>query len=66
VAAPASVLVPAGRAALADEVAAVICWLLSDRASYVNGAVIPVDGGATAVDVGTVPFDYSIKRRADG
>jgi meso-butanediol dehydrogenase/(S,S)-butanediol dehydrogenase/diacetyl reductase len=56
-------LVPAGRAALADEVAAVIGWLLSDAASYVNGAVIPVDGGSTAVDVGTVPFDFLIKKR---
>jgi meso-butanediol dehydrogenase/(S,S)-butanediol dehydrogenase/diacetyl reductase len=56
-------LVPARRAALADEVAAVIGWLLSDAASYVNGAVIPVDGGSTTVDVGTVPFDFLIKKR---
>jgi len=32
-------------------------------ASYVNGAVIPVDGSATAVDVGTVPFDPRIEIR---
>jgi meso-butanediol dehydrogenase/(S,S)-butanediol dehydrogenase/diacetyl reductase len=56
-------LVPQRRAAGADEVAAVVTWLLSDAASYVNGAVIPVDGSAIAVDVGTVPFDPRIEIR---
>ena len=32
-------------------------------ASYVNGAVIPVDGSAAAVDVGTLPFDPRIEVR---
>jgi NAD(P)-dependent dehydrogenase (short-subunit alcohol dehydrogenase family) len=40
-----------------DEVAAAVCWLLSDRASYVNGAVLPVDGGSCVVDPGTVALD---------
>lgn len=38
--------VPAGRAAQPGEVASVIRFLASAEASYVNGAVIPVDGGA--------------------
>ena len=53
-------LVPQRRPAHADEIAAVVSWLLSDAASYVNGAVIPVDGSAVAVDAGTVPFDTRV------
>jgi NAD(P)-dependent dehydrogenase (short-subunit alcohol dehydrogenase family) len=58
-------LVPQRRAARADEVAAVVTWLLSDAASYVNGAVIPVDGSASAVDVGTVAFDPRVSVRLE-
>ena len=39
---------PAGRTATHEEVAAVVRFLMSEDASYVNGAVIPVDGGLTA------------------
>ncbi|ANZ41910.1 short-chain dehydrogenase [Lentzea guizhouensis] len=39
---------PAGRMAEPREVAEVAAWLLSDRASMVNGAIVPVDGGAGA------------------
>lgn len=37
--------VPMGRVGTVDEVARVIMWLLSDGASYVTGALIPVSGG---------------------
>lgn len=39
---------PIGRLAQPEEVAGPVTFLLSDDASYVNGAVLPVDGGATA------------------
>ncbi|HEU4526984.1 MAG TPA: 3-oxoacyl-ACP reductase family protein [Actinomycetota bacterium] len=39
---------PLGRTAHLEEVAAVVRFLMSEEASYVNGAVIPVDGGLTA------------------
>lgn len=40
--------IPSGRIARPEEVGEVIAWLLSDKSSYVNGAVLPVDGGETA------------------
>jgi len=39
---------PFGRPAKVDEVANVIAFLASDRASYVSGTVVTVDGGASA------------------
>ena len=37
--------IPAGRFAQPAEVAKVVAWLAGDDASYISGAVIPVDGG---------------------
>jgi 3-oxoacyl-[acyl-carrier protein] reductase len=39
---------PAGRTATLEEVSGVVRFLMSEDASYVNGTVIPVDGGLTA------------------
>lgn len=37
--------IPAARYGTADEVAAVVSFLAGEGAAYINGAVIPVDGG---------------------
>jgi 3-oxoacyl-[acyl-carrier protein] reductase len=39
---------PLGRAATPAEVANVVRFLMSEDASYVNGAAVPIDGGLTA------------------
>jgi NAD(P)-dependent dehydrogenase (short-subunit alcohol dehydrogenase family) len=40
---------PLGRGAQVDEIAQVIAFLASDKASYLTGATLAVDGGRTAV-----------------
>ena len=40
--------VPLGRLAQPDDMARTVLWLLSDGAAYLNGAVLPVDGGHEA------------------
>jgi NAD(P)-dependent dehydrogenase (short-subunit alcohol dehydrogenase family) len=40
--------VPAGRVGEPHEIASAVQFLLSDAASYVNGVLLPVDGGWAA------------------
>ena len=37
--------VPMQRIGESDEVAAAVCWLCSDEASYITGAIVNVSGG---------------------
>ncbi|MDP9258757.1 MAG: SDR family oxidoreductase [Actinomycetota bacterium] len=40
--------IPLRRLGVPGEVAAAVTWLSSDRASFITGATIPIDGGKTA------------------
>jgi NAD(P)-dependent dehydrogenase (short-subunit alcohol dehydrogenase family) len=40
--------IPMGRMANADEYQGTLLWMLSDASSYLNGAIIPIEGGRTA------------------
>jgi NAD(P)-dependent dehydrogenase (short-subunit alcohol dehydrogenase family) len=48
--------VPLGRPATAEDVSNVVCFLASNEAAMVNGAVVTVDGGAGTVDLPTLAF----------
>ena len=40
--------VPLGRLCAVEDIAYAVLYLASEEASYINGAALPVDGGATA------------------
>lgn len=48
--------VPLGRPATPEEVSNVICFVASEEAAMMNGAIITVDGGASVVDLPTLAF----------
>jgi meso-butanediol dehydrogenase / (S,S)-butanediol dehydrogenase / diacetyl reductase len=50
-------LVPSRRPGTPEEAAEAIAWLASPASSYVNGAVLPVDGGSAIVDVASAAFE---------
>lgn len=50
---------PLQRTGTADDIAKVATFLASDLADYVTGATIPVDGGATAITLGTFATDVA-------
>jgi NAD(P)-dependent dehydrogenase (short-subunit alcohol dehydrogenase family) len=60
--------IPMDRAARPDEIAAVICFLLCDDASYLCGALVAADGGMTAgfrtTDWDAVERPVAMRRRA--
>lgn len=60
----ATAFAPSRRPAEPSEIGQVISWLLSPAASYLNAAVIPVDGGLIAVEPGQIAFDERVDFRA--
>ena len=40
--------IPMGRLAESNEYQSTLLWMLSDSSSYLNGAIIPIDGGRTS------------------
>ena len=48
---------PLRRPGTGDEVAAAVAFLASSEASYITGAMLTIDGGASVVDVAMLPGD---------
>jgi NAD(P)-dependent dehydrogenase (short-subunit alcohol dehydrogenase family) len=57
-------LIPSGRVAYPNDIAEAVLFLASDVSTYVNGVVLPVDGGCSAVMM--APFaEHMIQAGAD-
>ena len=41
--------IPSGRVGTGDDIADAVCFLVSDRASYINGAALVIDGSKSLV-----------------
>jgi NAD(P)-dependent dehydrogenase (short-subunit alcohol dehydrogenase family) len=54
--------IPLGRWGEAPEVASVLLFLASPAASFVNGAIVPVDGGVSAGSAQFTPWGPAIER----
>jgi NAD(P)-dependent dehydrogenase (short-subunit alcohol dehydrogenase family) len=44
-----NIRIPMGRMANSDEYQGTLLWMLSDASSYLNGAIVPVDGGRSTI-----------------
>ncbi|MEO8906577.1 MAG: SDR family oxidoreductase, partial [Microbacteriaceae bacterium] len=51
-------LYPLGRVGEPDDIAAAIAFLASSDAAWITGVTLPVDGGATAGPLATLPHPY--------
>lgn len=56
--------IPSGRVAYPRDIAEAVLFLASDASSYINGAVLPIDGGATSVLMAPIA-DMMIQAGAD-
>jgi len=58
--------IPLNRYGLEEEIAAMILFLCSEKASYINGQMISVDGGFEATGIGLATLRRDAAKRNDG